>query len=220
MCHCVGRAGLSTLWLALGPGPVHKQSPSPPPAPPAGAGTGDILVTRLAFHSSAVCKVSPGGATHSVPDHTPVGFRSSLASWLGGALGRGVQGPRAGGAMGQQELRSSLTIRAPNRRPHPSKGPGTRGRGGWHHPAARLCVLRRVRRCATPQAVALQAPPSTGFSRQEHWSELPFPPPGDLPHPGIELRSSASPALAGGFFTAEPSGRPQWMAMFGKVSDD
>ena len=43
-----------------------------------------------------------------------------------------------------------------------------------------------------------------GFSRQEYWSELPFPSPGDLPDPGIEL---ASPALAGGFFTTEPPGK-------------
>ena len=40
-----------------------------------------------------------------------------------------------------------------------------------------------------------------GFSRQEFWSGLPFPSPGDLPHPGIEPASLASPALAGRFFT-------------------
>jgi len=40
-----------------------------------------------------------------------------------------------------------------------------------------------------------------GFSRQEYWSGLPCPPPGDLPHPGIELTSLMSPALAGRFFT-------------------
>ena len=45
---------------------------------------------------------------------------------------------------------------------------------------------------------AYQAPLSLGFSRQEHWSGLPFPPPGDRPEPGIELESLA---LAGGFFT-------------------
>ena len=44
------------------------------------------------------------------------------------------------------------------------------------------------------------------FSRQEYWSELSFPPLGDLPNPGIEL---ASPALAGGFFTTEPPGKLQ-----------
>ena len=43
------------------------------------------------------------------------------------------------------------------------------------------------------------------FSRQEHWSELPFPTPGDLPDPGIELMSLASPALVGGFFITKAS---------------
>ena len=41
-----------------------------------------------------------------------------------------------------------------------------------------------------------------GFSRQEDWSGLPFPSPGNLPNPGIEPMSLMSPALAGGFFTA------------------
>ena len=45
-----------------------------------------------------------------------------------------------------------------------------------------------------------------GFSRQEYWSGLPFPHPGDLPDPAIEPESSASPALASGFFTTEPPG--------------
>ena len=40
-----------------------------------------------------------------------------------------------------------------------------------------------------------------GFSRQEYWGGLPFPPPGDLPDPGTELQSLRSPELAGGFFT-------------------
>ena len=50
----------------------------------------------------------------------------------------------------------------------------------------------------TPWTVARQAPLSMGFSREEHWSRLPFPSPGDLPDTGIEL---ASPVLAGGLFT-------------------
>ena len=49
--------------------------------------------------------------------------------------------------------------------------------------------------------VACQAPLSMRFFRQEYWSGLPFPPPGDLPKPGIKLTSPASPALAGRFFT-------------------
>ena len=49
--------------------------------------------------------------------------------------------------------------------------------------------------------VALQAPLSMGFPRQECWSGLPFPSPGDLPGPRVESPSLTSPALAGGFFT-------------------
>ena len=48
--------------------------------------------------------------------------------------------------------------------------------------------------------VARQAPLSMGFSRQEYWSGLPFPPPGDLPDPGMEPTSPVSPVLAGGIF--------------------
>ena len=48
--------------------------------------------------------------------------------------------------------------------------------------------LSRVRLFATPWTVAYQAPPSMGFFRQEYWSGLPFPSPGDLPSPGIKPR--------------------------------
>ena len=58
---------------------------------------------------------------------------------------------------------------------------------------------------ATPWTVAHQAPLSMGFPRQEYCSGLPFPALGDLPDSGLE---PVSPALAGGFFTTEPSGRP------------
>ena len=44
----------------------------------------------------------------------------------------------------------------------------------------------RIRLCVTPQTGARQAPPSMGFSREEHWSGLPLPSPGDLPDPGIK----------------------------------
>ena len=54
---------------------------------------------------------------------------------------------------------------------------------------------------ATPWTLAHQAPLSMGFSRQEYWSGLPCPPPGDLPYPGIKPASLMSPALAGRFFT-------------------
>ena len=56
--------------------------------------------------------------------------------------------------------------------------------------------------------VICQAPLFMEFSRPEYWSGLPFPTPGDLPNPGIELVSLVSPALAGRFFTTEPPGKP------------
>ena len=65
--------------------------------------------------------------------------------------------------------------------------------------------LSRADSLVTPWTVAHQAPLSMGFSRQEHWSGLPCPPPGCLPDPGIEHTSSV---LAGEFFTTEPPGKP------------
>ena len=64
--------------------------------------------------------------------------------------------------------------------------------------------LSRVRLFATPWTVAYQAPLSMGFSRQEYWSGLPFPSPGDLPDPGIE---PWSPALRADALTSEPPGK-------------
>ena len=55
------------------------------------------------------------------------------------------------------------------------------------------------------------APLSMGFPRQEYWSGLPFPFPGDLPDSGMEL---VSPALGGGFFSTEPPGKPKFICQF------
>ena len=75
-----------------------------------------------------------------------------------------------------------------------------------------LCVHARSLTCVqlfvTPWTAAHQAPLSVGFPRQEYWSGLPFPSPGDLPDPGIEPRSPVSPVLAGRFFTTAPPGKP------------
>ena len=71
-----------------------------------------------------------------------------------------------------------------------------------------LSCISRVRLFATLWTVALQAPPSMGFSRQEYCRGLPFPPPGDLPNPGIEAASLMSPALAGELFTTSDT----WVA--------
>ena len=64
--------------------------------------------------------------------------------------------------------------------------------------------LSGVRLFATPWMAAYQAPRSMGFSRQEYWSGLPFPSPGDLPNPGIEPRS---PALQTDALPSEPPGK-------------
>ena len=79
--------------------------------------------------------------------------------------------------------------------------------GGMH-----ACMLRsfsHVQLFKTPWTVACQAPLSMGFSRPEHWSGLPCPPPGDLPDPGIESESLTSPGLA--LFTSSAT----WEACYG-----
>ena len=77
------------------------------------------------------------------------------------------------------------------------------------------CVFSRVPLFVTPWTVAHKAPLSMGFFRQEYWRGLPFPSPGDLPKPGIELMS---PALAGRFFATEPLGRPYKILQLGPTS--
>ena len=67
------------------------------------------------------------------------------------------------------------------------------------------CVWSVMSDSAAPWAIAHQAPLSVEFSRQQSCSRLPFPTPGDVPDPGTKPESLASPALAGGFFTAAPA---------------
>ena len=70
-----------------------------------------------------------------------------------------------------------------------------------------VCVCARLlimSDWAAPWTVACQFPLSMEFFSQEYWSGLPFPPPGNLPNPGIKPWSPASPELAGKFFTTEP----------------
>ena len=70
---------------------------------------------------------------------------------------------------------------------------------------AKVKSFSRVRLFATPWTVAYQASQTMGFSRQEYWSELPFPSPGDLPNPGIE---PGSPTLQADALPSEPPGKP------------
>ena len=79
----------------------------------------------------------------------------------------------------------------------------------WMH-VSTACVPSHfscVRLFATPWTVAYQAPLAMGFSRQECWSGSPFPFPGDLPDPGTETLSHASPALVGRFLPLAPPGK-------------
>ena len=82
-----------------------------------------------------------------------------------------------------------------------------------------VIVIQSLKSCvrlfATLWIVAHQAPLSMGFPRQECWSELPFPFPGDLSDPGIEPKSTA---LEGGFFTTEPPRKPPYQITNGIFS--
>ena len=77
------------------------------------------------------------------------------------------------------------------------------------HACLHVCMLSRFSRvqlCATLWTTACQAPLCMGFSRQEYWSGLPCPPPGDLPNPGIEPALPASPALQEDYLPTESPG--------------
>ena len=78
----------------------------------------------------------------------------------------------------------------------------------------KMKLLSRVRLFATPWTVAYQASPSMGFSRQEYWSGLPFPSPGDLPNPGIK---PGSPALEADALNSEPPGKAERDVAYLKV---
>ena len=67
-----------------------------------------------------------------------------------------------------------------------------------------LSHFNHIKLFATLWTITRQAPPSMGFPRQEYWSGLAFPPPGNLPYPGIELRS---PALWADSLPSEPPGK-------------
>ena len=78
-------------------------------------------------------------------------------------------------------------------------------------------MLSCVQFFATPWTVSRQGPLSIGFPRQEYWSGFPFPPPGDVPDPGIEPKFLVSPPSAGDFFfpfTTEPTEKPKEMLSY------
>ena len=73
-----------------------------------------------------------------------------------------------------------------------------------------LVAFSHVQLCVTSWTVAHQAPLSMGFPRQEYWSGLPFPPPGDLPHPQTEPKS---PALQADSFAVSCQGSPKLLIL-------
>ena len=75
-------------------------------------------------------------------------------------------------------------------------------------PCLCACIFSHVRIFATPWTAVCQAPLSMEFSRQNYWSELPFPTLGDLPTTRVKPASPGPPALAGRFFVTEPPGKP------------
>ena len=82
------------------------------------------------------------------------------------------------------------------------------------HACMHAQLLSHIQLFVTLRTVARQAPLSMKFSKQEYWSGLPFPPPGDLLESGVELTSPAFPALASRFFTTEPPGKPMYVLIF------
>ena len=84
---------------------------------------------------------------------------------------------------------------------------GQRGTLEWSMKISAQSVSR-VWLFVTPWTVAHRTPLSMGFSRQEYWSGVPFPSPGDLPDPGIEPESLTSPALEAGSLLRSHLGRP------------
>ena len=111
----------------------------------------------------------------------------------------------------QAKYWSGLPFPSPGDLPHPGIEPGSpalRADALPSEPPGKLSVksLSRVRLFATPWTAAYQAPPSMGFSRQECWSGLPLPSPGDPPDPGIE---PWSPGLQADALPSEPPGSPR-----------
>ena len=80
-------------------------------------------------------------------------------------------------------------------------------RHDWSTLAAAAAVLSHVQLFESLWTIAHQAPLSMGFSRQEYWSGLPCPPPGDLPNLGIKPCIVNISCITGGFFTTEPLGK-------------
>ena len=96
--------------------------------------------------------------------------------------------------------------------PHKPVPPHSLSHFNFILPVGAACMLSHVWLFATLWTAVHQPPLSMGFPRQEYWSGLSFPTPGDLLDPGIKPRSPVSPALAGRFFTTATPGKPKVQA--------
>ena len=176
------------------PGHPLLQEPHPPTACPFLGGLlrtdrdarmKTILALRETTSTSPALKVHPRWTSPSAQSwaHTPL------------AHGRSPQQPRL-----QRPRPEARTRTLTGHRPCPTR------------PHYTLLLLlfspSGIQLFATPLAAAWEAALSMGFPRQEHWSRLPFPSPGDLPDPGIKPASPAPPAMAGRFFTTKSPGKP------------
>ena len=134
---------------------------------------------------------------------------AEASCFLGGppqASGHAARSREEPGRVGSVRAGSGGPLRCSRAREPAVKGPGACR-------AARS--LQSCRTLCDPVIVARQAPPSTGFSRQEHWTGLPCPPLGDLPTPGMEF---VSPVLQGHSLLTEPSENPRRLRAVVKYS--
>ena len=147
-----------------------------------------VLVTQscLTFYNPMDFS-SPGSSVHGI-------LQARILEWVAIPSSRGASWPR-------DWMLSSMAGRSHQGSP---KNPWRDGLCLEYAYASEVKVksLSRVRLFETPWTVAHQAPPSMGFSKQEYWSGLPFPSPGNLPDPGIE---PGSPAFQADVLTSEPA---------------
>ena len=188
------------------PGPPSRPGHLPPKHPPSHAACAKPLFPVGVSHPSGwwCCNLLPTPASLPAPASQQLGWVLAAPSSVLGAVS---WGPLSAVHTDQTWHRKAAPSgdRAPQAcGPHCSKS----AYGPWKLLCVRAQLLSRVQLIMTPWTVAHQAPLSTGFSRQECWSGLPCPPPGDLPHPGIEPASFKAPALQEDSFTTKPPGKP------------
>ena len=129
-------------------------------------------------------------------NHTTTGFKELLGWWTHTRAGKEAHPNSTGEKLLHSRTLPDLRLCTPS---------SSCSSGSFIISFARMRALSHVWFFETPWTVAHQAPLSMEFSRQQYWSRLPHPIPGDLPDWGIE---AATPELVGRFFTTEPPGKP------------